>query len=290
MFGQLPMYQQKGASALNAKMDNIIHFSSILNHPEKKFKSIHVAGTNGKGSSSHMLASILQEAGYKVGLYTSPHLKDFRERIKVDGKVVSERYVQDFIAGHRALLEKNKLSFFQMTVGMAFDYFAQQQVDVAVIEVGLRGPVDSTNIIVPEVSLITNIGMDHTQFLGNSLEAIAMEKAGIIKPGVPVVISETQKEIQVIFKLFARRLGSQISFADSLELPSYETELLGDYQKRNIKGVLACVRELKAFDIGDDHIKRGLEHVVANTGLQGRWQIFGERTLVVCDTAHKNEG
>jgi len=290
MFGQLPMYQQKGASALNAKMDNIIHFSSILNHPEKKFKSIHVAGTNGKGSSSHMLASILQEAGYKVGLYTSPHLKDFRERIKVDGKVVSERYVQDFIAGHRAFLEKNKLSFFEMTVGMAFDYFAQQKVDVAVIEVGLGGRLDSTNIIVPEVSLITNIGMDHTQFLGNSLEAIAMEKAGIIKPGVPVVISETQTEIRAIFELFARRLGSKIIFADSLKLPLYKTDLLGDYQKRNIKGVLACVGELKVFDISEEHSKRGLERVVANTGLQGRWQILGEKPLVVCDTAHNKEG
>src|SRR5690606_21525509 len=276
--------------ALNAKMDNIIRFSSILGNPEKKFKSIHVAGTNGKGSSSHMLASILQESGYKVGLYTSPHLKDFRERIKIDGEVVTERYVQDFIAGHKAFLEENKLSFFEMTVGMAFDYFAHQKVDVAVIEVGLGGRLDSTNIIVPEVSLITNIGMDHTQFLGNSLESIAMEKAGIIKPGVPVVISETQKEIQVIFKLFARRLGSKITFADSLELPSYGTDLLGDYQKRNIKGVLACVRELKAFEIGEDHIKRGLEHVVANTGLQGRWQILGESPLVVCDTAHNKEG
>lgn len=290
MYGQLPMYQQKGAMALNPKMDNIIHFSSLLDNPEKKFKSIHVGGTNGKGSSSHMLASILQEAGYKVGLYTSPHLKDFRERIKIDGKVVGERFVQDFIAEHKAFLEANSLSFFEMTVGMAFDYFAREKVDVAVIEVGLGGRLDSTNIIVPEVSLITNIGMDHTQFLGNSLEAIAMEKAGIIKPGVPVVISETQRETQAIFKLFARRLGCKIIFSDSLQHPLYKTDLLGDYQKRNVKGVLACIGELKAFDVSEAHIKRGLEHVVANTGLQGRWQILGERPLVVCDTAHNKEG
>lgn len=290
MFGQLPMYQQKGAQAFNAKMDNIIHFSARLGNPERKFKSIHVAGTNGKGSSSHMLASILQEAGLKVGLYTSPHLKDFRERIKIDGKHVGEAFVQTFIAEHREFLEENRLSFFEMTVGMAFAHFASEQVDVAVIEVGLGGRLDSTNIILPEVSLITNIGMDHTQFLGNSLEKIAMEKAGIIKPGVPVVISETQREIQAIFKLIAHRSGSKIVFADQLDLPAYGTDLLGDYQKWNIQGVVACIGELEAFEISEAHIKRGLERVVANTGFKGRWQILGENPLVVCDTAHNKEG
>lgn len=290
MFGQLPMYQQKGAQAFNAKMDNIIHFSARLGNPERKFKSMHVAGTNGKGSSSHMLASILQEAGLKVGLYTSPHLKDFRERIKIDGKHVGEAFVQTFIAEHREFLEENRLSFFEMTVGMAFAHFASEQVDVAVIEVGLGGRLDSTNIILPEVSLITNIGMDHTQFLGNSLEKIAMEKAGIIKPGVPVVISETQREIQAIFKLIAHRSGSKIVFADQLDLPAYGTDLLGDYQKWNIQGVVACIGELEAFEISEAHIKRGLERVVANTGFKGRWQILGENPLVVCDTAHNKEG
>ena len=190
MFGQLPMYQQKGAAALNAKLDNIIHFCNVLDNPQSKFKSIHVAGTNGKGSSSHMLASILQEAGYKVGLYTSPHLKDFRERIKIDGEVVSKKFVKEFIAKYRSFFEYNKLSFFEMTVGMAFSYFEEEKVDIAVIEVGLGGRLDSTNIITPEVALITNIGMDHTQFLGDTLEKIALEKAGVIKSNVPVIIFE----------------------------------------------------------------------------------------------------
>ena len=290
MFGQLPMYQQKGIMALNAKLDNIVHFSSLLGNPERKFKSIHVAGTNGKGSSSHMLASILQEAGYKVGLYTSPHLKDFRERIKINGEVVDEDFVINFIGQHRDFLEQHKLSFFEMTVGMAFDRFATEQVDVAVVEVGLGGRLDSTNIIVPEVSLITNIGMDHTQMLGNSLEKIAMEKAGIIKPKVPVVISETQVATQVIFNLIAHQLRSKIVFADSLGLPSHTTDLMGDYQEKNIKGVLAAIRELKAFEVSGEHIARGLENVVKNTGLMGRWQILGEDPLVVCDTAHNKEG
>ena len=290
MFGQLPMYQQKGIMALNAKLDNIVDFSAHLGNPEKKFKSIHVAGTNGKGSSSHMLASILQEAGYKVGLYTSPHLKDFRERIKINGQVIGEDFVIDFIERHREFLEQHKLSFFEMTVGMAFSCFAQEEVDVAVVEVGLGGRLDSTNIIVPEVSLITNIGLDHTQILGNSLEKIAMEKAGIIKPNVPVVISETQEEIQVIFTLIAHRLKSKITFADSLDLPFYKTDLLGDYQERNIKGVLATVKELHAFEIAPEHIAIGLDNVVKNTGLMGRWQILGNYPLVVCDTAHNKEG
>src|SRR5690606_17748425 len=290
MFGQLPMYQQKGIMALNAKLDNIVDFSAHLGNPEKKFKSIHVAGTNGKGSSSHMLASILQEAGYKVGLYTSPHLKDFRERIKINGQVIGEDFVIDFIERHREFLEQHKLSFFEMTVGMAFSCFAQEEVDVAVVEVGLGGRLDSTNIIIPEVSLITNIGLDHTQILGNSLEKIAMEKAGIIKPNVPVVISETQEEIQIIFSLIANRLKSKITFADSLDLPSYKTDLLGDYQERNIKGVLATVKELHAFDIAPEHIVRGMGNVVKNTGLMGRWQILGNDPLVVCDTAHNKEG
>ncbi|MGB5171815.1 MAG: Mur ligase family protein, partial [Eudoraea sp.] len=195
MFSQLPMYQQKGPSAYNAKLSTSYALAEHLNHPQKKFKSIHVAGTNGNGSSSHMLASILQEAGYKVGLYTSPHLKDFRERIKINGVSISEQAVTTFIDENKSYLETNILSFFEMTVGMAFDYFAKQEVDIAIIEVGLGGRLDSTNIIIPEISLITNIGLDHQDLLGKTLEKIAYEKAGIIKEGVPVVVSEYQEEV-----------------------------------------------------------------------------------------------
>lgn len=290
MFAQLPMYQQKGAAAMNAKLDNIIHFCSVLGHPEKKFKSIHVAGTNGKGSSSHMLASILQEAGYKVGLYTSPHLKDFRERIKINGEVTSKEFVKGFISRHQPFLEYHKLSFFEMTVGMAFDYFAQEQVDIAVIEVGLGGRLDSTNIITPEVSLITNIGMDHTQFLGDTLEKIALEKAGIIKPKVPVVISETQPETKMIFTLIAHQLKCNIVFADSVPNEGYETDLLGEYQQKNINGVVTTIRQLKGFDVPEHAIVVGLKKVVVNTGLLGRWQVLQEDPMVVCDTAHNKEG
>ena len=290
MFGQLPMYQQKGVAAMNAKLDNIISFCNVLGNPEKKFKSIHIAGTNGKGSSSHMLASILQEAGYKVGLYTSPHLKDFRERIKINGKVVGEDFVVDFIEQHKPFLEYQKLSFFGMTVGMAFHYFREEQVEIAVIEVGLGGRLDSTNIITPEVSLITNIGMDHTQFLGDTLEKIALEKAGIIKPMVPVVISETQAETKMIFSLIAHQLKSEIVFADEQPATGYTTDLLGEYQKKNINGVVAAISQLKGFDVPEESISKGLANVVKNTGLLGRWQILQQNPLVVCDTAHNKEG
>ncbi|MFD2101717.1 bifunctional folylpolyglutamate synthase/dihydrofolate synthase [Flagellimonas iocasae] len=290
MFSQLPMYQQKGIVALNAKLDNIIEFSTLLGNPEKKFKSIHVAGTNGKGSSSHMLASILQEAGYKVGLYTSPHLKDFRERIKINGQMVNETFVVDFIAEHKAFLEYKKLSFFEMTVGMAFTYFVEEKVDIAIIEVGLGGRLDSTNIITPEVSLITNIGLDHTHILGDTLEKIALEKAGIIKPGVPVVISERQPETEMIFTLIAHQLQSKIVFADTLEVHNYKTDLLGDYQKQNSRGVVAAIQQLEAFEVSEKAIEAGLQKVVQNTGLMGRWQILQENPMVVCDTAHNKEG
>lgn len=290
MFGQLPMYQQKGAAALNAKLDNIIHFCNVLDNPQHKFKSIHVAGTNGKGSSSHMLASILQEAGYKVALYTSPHLKDFRERIKIDGEVVSKNFVKEFIAKYQSFFEYNKLSFFEMTVGMAFSYFAEEKVDIAVIEVGLGGRLDSTNIITPEVALITNIGMDHTQFLGDTLEKIALEKAGVIKSNIPVVISETQAETKMIFNLIAHQLKSDIVFADNDPATGYRTDLLGDYQQRNINGVVACIHQLKNFEVPERAISEGLQNVVKNTGLMGRWQILQKEPLVVCDTAHNKEG
>lgn len=290
MFSQLPMYQQKGIVALNAKLDKTIEFSNLLGNPEKEFKSIHVAGTNGKGSSSHMLASILQEAGYKVGLYTSPHLKDFRERIKINGQMVSEKFVVDFIDEHKAFLEYKKLSFFEMTVGMAFTYFSQEKVDIAIIEVGLGGRLDSTNIITPEVSLITNIGLDHTHILGDTLEKIALEKAGIIKPRVPVVISERQPETEMIFTLIAHQLQSEIIFADALDLPNYETDLLGEYQRQNMRGVVATIKQLQNLAVSETAIQNGFQNVVQNTDLRGRWQVLQENPMVVCDTAHNKEG
>ena len=290
MFAQLPMYQQKGSAALKNKLDNIENFTFELGNPEKKFKSIHVAGTNGKGSSSHMLASILQEAGYKVGLYTSPHLKDFRERIKINGKKVKKDFVQSFIGTHMPFLEYHKLSFFEMTVGMAFDFFAKNEVDIAIIEVGLGGRLDSTNIIMPEVSLITNIGLDHTDILGDTLEKIAMEKAGIIKRGIPVVVSERQRKTEMIFKLIANQRKSPIIFSDEKEHDSYKTDLLGEYQIQNMNGVLTTLDQLKGFDVTKTHIEKGLSNVVKNTGLSGRWQILQTKPMIVCDTAHNKEG
>lgn len=290
MFTRLPMYQRMGKSAFNAKLDNSLAFSRHLGQPERNFKTIHVAGTNGKGSSSHMLASILQEAGYKVGLHTSPHLKDFRERIKINGKPVSRNFVIHFIGKNLEFLNANRLSFFEMTVGMAFDYFAMGKVDIAVIEVGLGGRLDSTNIIEPEVALITNIGYDHVAILGNTLEQIATEKAGIIKPNIPVVISEYQKETAKIFTKIACKSQSKITFASEVGLKDYKTSLLGNYQSKNVKGVLCVLSELRGFQIEENHIRNGLQRVVENTGLMGRWHILGNRPLVVCDTAHNTEG
>ncbi|MBU2904772.1 bifunctional folylpolyglutamate synthase/dihydrofolate synthase [Arenibacter algicola] len=290
MFAQLPMYQQKGISAFKGKLDNIQSLSAYLGHPEWKFKSIHVAGTNGKGSSSHMLASILQEAGYRVGLYTSPHLKDFRERIRINGKPVSKKFVVDFIKKNKLFLQAHDLSFFEMTVGMAFQYFEKENIDIAIVEVGLGGRLDSTNIILPEVSLITNIGYDHVEMLGDTIAKIAYEKAGIIKPGVPVVISELQEETATVFNNIARERGSRITFAGEVIPGIYKTSLLGSYQTKNVKGVIAVIKELKGFNIREKHIVDGLLKVSENTGLLGRWQYIGEHPTVVCDTAHNTEG
>lgn len=290
LFAQLPMYQNKGAKAFKGKLDNILALSEHLGHPEKKFKSIHVAGTNGKGSSCHMLATILQEAGYKTGLYTSPHLKDFRERIKISGEMVGQDFVVDFVEEHKPFLEHHELSFFEMTVGMAFQYFYEEKVDIAIIEVGLGGRLDSTNIIHPEVCLITNIGYDHMDILGNTLEKIAMEKAGIIKRNVPVVISERQPETEMIFKLIAHQRKADITFADELDIPEYKTDLMGGYQKQNINGVIACLKQLNDFDVQEEHLRNGLRNVVKNTGLLGRWQILQQKPTIICDTAHNKEG
>lgn len=292
MFTQLPMYQKQGKTAFKKDLTNTLLLANHLNNPQHKFKSIHVAGTNGKGSSSHMLASVLQESGYRVGLYTSPHLKDFRERIKINGVEVSKQFVISFIRRNKVFFKSNPLSFFEMTVGMAYDYFAKQKVDIAIIEVGLGGRLDSTNIIIPEVSLITNIGFDHTQFLGETLPLIASEKAGIIKSNVPVVISETQNETKPVFEKVANKNNSKIYFADQIIKAKYSTDLLGDYQKINIKGVLKTIKILqqKKYKISDLNIKNGLLNVVKNTGLKGRWQILHTKPKIICDTAHNKEG
>ncbi len=290
MFAQLPMYQQKGPKAYKGKLKNSLSLSTHLKNPHLNFKSIHVAGTNGKGSSSHMLASILQEAGYKVGLYTSPHMKDFRERIKINGKPISQKSVIEFIEENKAFLEANKLSFFEMSVGMAFDYFSRKKVSIAIIEVGLGGRLDATNIITPEASLITNIGLDHTDLLGHTMELISREKAGIIKANVPLVISEYQEEIAPVFKEIAMERNSDLVYADKEDLEEYKTSLFGSYQNRNIKGVLATINLLKGFNISEEHIRDGLMKVIENTGLLGRWQILQENPKVVCDMAHNSEG
>lgn len=292
MFKQLPMYQNLGKAAYKKDLSNTLRLSDYLKNPESKFKSIHVAGTNGKGSVSHMLASVLQESGYKVGLYTSPHLKDFRERIKINGKEISKHFVIGFIKKHQKFFKENNLSFFEMTVGLAFDYFAKQEVDIAIIEVGLGGRLDSTNIITPEVSVITNIGLDHTQFLGNTLPKIAKEKAGIIKTNVPVVISETQIETKEIFKSIAKEKNAEIYFADKGIQQEFETDLKGNYQNKNIKAVVSTISLLneKAYSISETQLKTGLKSVIKNTGLKGRWQILQENPKVICDTAHNKEG
>jgi dihydrofolate synthase/folylpolyglutamate synthase len=289
MFAQLPMYQREGEAAFKKDLTNTLAFSKKLNFPEKKFKSIHVGGTNGKGSTSHMLASILQEAGYKVGLYTSPHLKNFTERIRINGDEIPKNKVVSFIEKNKNFLEKEKLSFFEMTVGLAFDYFASEKVDIAIIEVGLGGRLDSTNIITPEVSVITNIGLDHTQFLGSTLPEIAFEKAGIIKKNIPVVIGERQSEVKSIFVAKAEEQQSSICFASD-ENENYKTDLLGDYQKKNLKTAVVSIKKLEVFLVSEENIKKGLLNVVKNTNLKGRWQVLQENPKVICDTAHNKEG
>ena len=292
MFSKLPMYQRQGSSAFKKDLTNTLALSRQLGEPEKNFPSIHVAGTNGKGSVSHMLASILQEAGYRTGLYTSPHLKDFRERIKVNGKLMRKNCVINFIKRNRSFLENQQLSFFEMTVGMAFEHFAKQEVDIAVIEVGLGGRLDSTNIITPEVSVITNIGFDHMQMLGTTLPEIAFEKAGIIKENIPVVIGEKQEEVAQVFLRIAGEKNAPLYFAEDAIKHTYPSDLKGSYQAKNIKTVLETVHILrsKGYEISEDHIQKGLLHVVQNTGLSGRWQVLRQQPLTICDTAHNKEG
>ncbi|MDA9640073.1 bifunctional folylpolyglutamate synthase/dihydrofolate synthase [Flavobacteriaceae bacterium] len=292
LFSQLPFYQNVGKSAYKADLSQTLKLARHLSHPENKFKSVHVGGTNGKGSTAHMLASVLQEAGYKVGLYTSPHLKDYRERIRINGLMINEKFVVDFVAKNKSFFEDNSLSFFEMSVGMAFDFFVQEQVDIAVVEVGLGGRLDSTNILSPEVSVITNIGLDHTQFLGTTLESIAGEKAGIIKSNTPIVIGETQLEIENVFIEKASKEQAPLYFADQLIKEIYPFSLKGEYQIKNIRTVLQIIDILNngKFVISKEAVQLGLLKIKENTGLRGRWEVLGSSPKIICDTAHNKNG
>jgi dihydrofolate synthase/folylpolyglutamate synthase len=319
LYAQLPLFTRVGVSAFKADLNNTIELCSRLNNPQHKFRTIHIAGTNGKGSTSHMLAAVLQTAGYKTGLYTSPHLKDFRERIRINGEMISERSVIDFVADHKQDFEDIQPSFFEMTVGLAFDIFAKEKVDIAVIETGLGGRLDSTNIITPLLSVITNIGWDHMNILGDTLPLIAAEKAGIIKPNIPVIIGERQEEVAEVFIRKAEKENAPISFAsdlfdskvkiqnpkgydDLLEVEvtqnsqpithNLQLDLTGSYQLKNVKTVLAVINELRqqGFTITDEHIKTALSQVKTLTGLHGRWETLSTNPLTICDTGHNPDG
>lgn len=316
MYGHLPMFHRVGKAAYKADLSNALALDELCHHPHKSYKTIHVAGTNGKGSISHMLASVLQSAGYKTGLFTSPHLKDFRERIRINGKMIPESKVIEFISLHKEAFTVIKPSFFEMTSAMAFDYFKKEQVDVAVIEVGMGGRLDSTNIITPVLSVITNIGFDHTEFLGDTLAKIASEKAGIIKPHIPVVVGESSTETNPVFLAKAFEKKASLSFADALykAIPEssenkliqqfevthllsgkrfyLQTDLLGSYQQRNICTVLASLDEVSqlGFEIQKQHISSGIEQVMKSTGFAGRWQILQNNPTIICDTGHNAHG
>ena len=315
LYSKLPMFTRVGAVAIKKDLHNTLAMCKALENPQNKFKSIHIAGTNGKGSTSHMLAAIFQKAGYKTGLYTSPHLKDFRERIRVNGKMVSKAFVKDFVNEQKKLIQEIEPSFFEVTVAMAFDYFAKQKVDVAIIEVGLGGRLDSTNIIMPELSVITNISLDHTNILGNTLPEIAFEKAGIIKPNIPVIIGERHLETEAVFITKATAQNANISFAEDVvditnikknanylsanfnfkngeQLENLKSDLTGSYQTKNLLTVLASVDQLNkiGFNINWDAVKDALKNVKKITGLQGRWQTLSKNPLVICDTGHNKAG
>lgn len=313
LFNALPMFQRVGASAFKKDLSNTLALCSHLGNPERKFKSIHVAGTNGKGSTSHTLAAILQSAGYKTGLYTSPHLKSFTERVRINGQEITEQAVVDFVDANKSFLDELQPSFFEMTVGLAFWYFAKEQVDIAIIEVGMGGRLDSTNVILPELSVITNIGWDHMQFLGDTLPLIAGEKAGIIKPNVPVVISQTQEETTSVFLKKALENQADITFADQkIKLQKLTSEaglalysasknresftleygLLGDYQIHNLPGILESVDQLRqlGWKVSEKALCEGLKQVTQLTGLKGRWQVLGENPTIIADTGHNEPG
>jgi dihydrofolate synthase/folylpolyglutamate synthase len=292
MFSKLPMYQRQGNVAYKKDLIRTELLLTHLNSPHKHFKSIHIGGTNGKGSTAHMIASVFQESGYKVGLYTSPHLIDFRERILINGCKISKEFIIRFVKQNKDFFESNHLSFFEMTVGMAFKYFSKEKVDVAIIEVGLGGRLDSTNIINPEISIITNIGMDHTEFLGDTLQKIATEKAGIIKRNVPVIIGERQTEVENIFISKANSLNSDIYFADEGIDQTIPCSLGGEYQQKNVKTALQSLKVLqsKGFYFSDNQITEGLIKIQKNTGLRGRWELISKTPKIICDTAHNREG
>jgi dihydrofolate synthase/folylpolyglutamate synthase len=324
LYTQLPMFTRVGASAFKKDLTNTIELCNKLDNPQSRFKSIHIGGTNGKGSTSHMLAAILQTAGYKTGLYTSPHLKDFRERIRINGQMISEQEVVDFVAQHKQDFETIEPSFFEMTVALAFDAFARHHVDIAIIEVGLGGRLDSTNIITPLLSVVTNIGWDHMNMLGNTLPLIAGEKAGIIKPNIPVIIGEYQPEVAQVFIDKAKQENAELTFASeqwtvnevkeisdapdnvisieatpktsTLQAPAtplfLKLDLTGTYQLKNVKTVLSAVEEMRTqgFNISDNHVFNALQQVTTLTGLQGRWQTLSTKPLTICDTGHNPDG
>ena len=316
LFNRLPAYHRIGKAAYKNNLDNTLALDSYFGHPHRKWESIHIAGTNGKGSVSHMTASVLQAAGFRTGLYTSPHLRDFRERIRVDGMMITMEEVVSFVELHRAIIEEVNPSFFELTVAMAFDHFARQSVDIAVIEVGLGGRLDSTNIITPVLSVITNIGHDHMDLLGDTIEKVAAEKAGIIKPGIPVLISETDPLTAPVFNEKAILAGSELSYADTLydcqlgtmdfsdgsrnysvssllsnKVISGKTPLGGDYQTRNIRALYSIFDILRSrFGIDMPVVADGIANVVNNTGFAGRWQVLSQQPLTICDTGHNREG
>lgn len=290
LFSRLPMFQRVGNTAFKKDLSNTIRLATILDNPQDKFKSIHVAGTNGKGSVSHSLASILQEQGYKVGLYTSPHLVDFRERVRINGKVITQDYVVDFVAKYKGEFDEIKPSFFEWTVALAFDFFASEKVDLAIIETGLGGRLDSTNIITPILSVITNISYDHQSILGNTLELIGAEKAGIIKKGIPVVIGQ-DSGIRAVFEQKAQQENAPIYFSESNTANLPEFELKGSYQKANLQTILkSCTVLSKIIRLDESSIKSGLMNVTKNTGLRGRWETLSTTPLTICDTGHNEEG
>ena len=290
LFSKLPMYQRQGVAAYKADIGNIVAASKYLRNPHTQFKSIHIAGTNGKGSTAHMLTSVLQEAGYKVGLYTSPHLKDFRERIKINGEKISENSVIKFVDQHKIAFENICISFFEFTVAMAFDYFAKEKVDIAIIETGLGGRLDSTNIIKPELSIITNIGIDHTNLLGNTIEKIAAEKAGIIKENTPIIIGRKQKETNTIFQNIAKEKNAHLIYTNPQQ--NYVTDLKGEYQKENINTTIAAIEQLleQGWVINRSNIEQGLLKTITNTQLLGRWQTLSKSPDIICDTGHNEDG
>lgn len=292
LFAQLPMFQRIGKAAYKADLANTHALMDLTGHPERGLRCVHVAGTNGKGSTSHLIASVLQQAGYKVGLHTSPHLKDFRERFRIDGQVITEEEVVRFVEEYRAGFEPIHASFFEWGVALALWWFREQQVDIAVIETGMGGRLDSTNVITPEVSVITNIGWDHMDFLGQTLEAIAGEKAGIIKPSVPVVIGEAEGTVAAVFRSKAAAMGAAITFVDQHAPLPFPSALHGEHQVRNActaRAAIECLRD-QGWKITDTHLAEGFSHVVRNTGLLGRWQVLADVPLTIADVAHNVDG